>query len=145
MTLLDTKRLGVQILYTALDRAGARAIDLGRPSVYQGGQNLKLSARAAVIKRESFLIGGGASMSDGGQACRMGGQAPLSDFKNGKIIRSASEISKAFIDYFATIDSNSANKIAGPSSNSWGKPCSVTSLLSQAQILFSCTPFQWKR
>ena len=32
-------------------RAGARAADLG-------GQNLKLSAKAAVFKRESSLIGG---------------------------------------------------------------------------------------
>ena len=37
-------------------RAGARAVDLGVPSVYQGGQNL--STKAAVLKRESLLIGG---------------------------------------------------------------------------------------
>ena len=41
-------------------RAGARALDVGGPSVYQGGggQSLKLSTKAAVFKRKSLLIGG---------------------------------------------------------------------------------------
>ena len=41
-------------------RAGGRAVDLGGPSVYQGGggQSLKLSTKAAVFKRVSLLIGG---------------------------------------------------------------------------------------
>ena len=40
------------------DRAGARAVDLRGPSVYQGGQSLKLSTKATVFKRVSLLIGG---------------------------------------------------------------------------------------
>ena len=51
-------------------RAGARAVDLGRPSVYRGGQSLKLSTIAPVFKRLSLLVKGGASMSI------WGGQAP---------------------------------------------------------------------
>ena len=47
------------------DRAGARAVDLRGPSVYQGGQSLKLSTKATVFKRVSLLIGG-PSMSIGG-------------------------------------------------------------------------------
>ena len=39
-------------------RAGRRAVDLGGPSVYQGGQSLKLITKAAVFKRVSLLIGG---------------------------------------------------------------------------------------
>ena len=39
-------------------RAGGRAVDLGGPSVHQGGQSLELSAKAAVFKRVSLLIGG---------------------------------------------------------------------------------------
>ena len=39
-------------------RTGGRAVDLGGPSVYQGGQNLKLSTKAAVFKKVSLLIGG---------------------------------------------------------------------------------------
>ena len=46
-------------------RAGARTVDLGDPSFYQGGQSLKLSTKAAVFKRENLLIGG--------QACQLGG------------------------------------------------------------------------
>ena len=37
------------------DRAGGRAVDLGGPSVYQGGQSLKLSTETAVFKRVSLL------------------------------------------------------------------------------------------
>ena len=48
------------------------------------------------------------------------------EFENDKIIENDSEISKAFNDYFATIGSNLANKIPEPSTNSCGKPCSVT-------------------
>ena len=40
-------------------RAGARAVNLRGPSVYKRGQSLKLSTKAAVFKRASFLIGGG--------------------------------------------------------------------------------------
>ena len=47
---------------SSLARASATAVDLGGPSVYEGGQNLKLSTKAAVFKRESLLIGG-SSMS----------------------------------------------------------------------------------
>ena len=39
-------------------RAGARTADLGGPSIYQGGQSLKLSTIAAVFKRVSLLIDG---------------------------------------------------------------------------------------
>ena len=39
-------------------RAGAKAVDLGGPSVYQGGQSFKLSTKAAVFKRVSLFIGG---------------------------------------------------------------------------------------
>ena len=46
-------------------RAGARAVDLGGPSIYQGCQSLKLSTKAAFFKRLGLLIGGC-------QACRMG-------------------------------------------------------------------------
>ena len=53
-----------------VDRAGARAVDSRGPSVYQGGHSLKLSTKATVFKRVSLLIGGG------GQACRLGAQAP---------------------------------------------------------------------
>ena len=53
-----------------LPRAGGRAVDLGGPSVYEGGQNWKLSTKAAVFERVSFLIGGG------GQACRLGEPSP---------------------------------------------------------------------
>ena len=49
---------------SSLARASATAVDLAGPSVYEGGQNLKLSTKAAVFKRESLLIGG--------QACRFG-------------------------------------------------------------------------
>ena len=35
---------------------------LGGPSIYQGGQNLKLSAQAAVFIRVSLLIGGPGSL-----------------------------------------------------------------------------------
>ena len=49
------------------NKAGARAVDLEGPSVYQGGgQSLKLRTIAAVFKRVCLLIGGGASMSIGG-------------------------------------------------------------------------------
>ena len=44
-------------------RAGGKAVDLGWPSVYQEGQSLKVSTKAAVFKRVSLLIGGRASMS----------------------------------------------------------------------------------
>ena len=37
-------------------RAGARAVDLGAQSVYQEGQSLKLSTKAAVFKRVGLLI-----------------------------------------------------------------------------------------
>ena len=47
------------------DRVGARAVDLRGPSVYQGGQSLKLSTKATVFKKVSLLIGG-PSMSIGG-------------------------------------------------------------------------------
>ena len=50
-------------------RAGGRAVDLEGPSVYKEGQSLKLSAKAAVFKRVSLLIGG--------QAYRLGGPGPL--------------------------------------------------------------------
>ena len=38
-----------------------------RPSVYQGGQNLKLSTKAIVFKRENLLIGGGSKHVDWGR------------------------------------------------------------------------------
>ena len=47
------------------DRAGAREVDLRGPSVYQGGQSLKLSTKATAFKRVSLSIGG-PSMSIGG-------------------------------------------------------------------------------
>ena len=48
-------------------RAGARVVDLGRPSVYQGGgQSLNLSTKAAVLKRESLLNGGAKHVDWGG-------------------------------------------------------------------------------
>ena len=43
----------------------------GGQTFIRGGQSLKLSKKAAVFKRVSLLIGGG------GQASRLGGQAPL--------------------------------------------------------------------
>ena len=42
-------------------RAGGKAVDLGGPSGYQGGQSFKLSTKAAVFKRVSLLIGGPSS------------------------------------------------------------------------------------
>ena len=48
-------------------RAGVRSVDVGGANVYQGGQSLKLSTKAAVFKRISLLIGG-PSMSIGGLA-----------------------------------------------------------------------------
>ena len=47
-------------------RAGARAVDLGRPMIYQGGgrQSSKISVKIAVFKRVSVLFGGG-------QACQL--------------------------------------------------------------------------
>ena len=49
-------------------RAGARVVDLERPSVYQGvgGQSLNLSTKAAVLKRESLLNGGAKHVDWGG-------------------------------------------------------------------------------
>ena len=44
--------------YSDDGRAGARAVDLGGPSVYQGCQSLNLSTKATVFKRISLLIGG---------------------------------------------------------------------------------------
>ena len=52
-------------------RVGARAVDLGTPSVYQGGQSLKLSTKAAVLERVSLLIGG-PSTSIGGARLPLG-------------------------------------------------------------------------
>ena len=49
-------------------RAGARTVDLGRPSVHQGGQSLKLSTKAAVFKRVSLLIGEAKHVDWGNQA-----------------------------------------------------------------------------
>ena len=46
-------------LVIILRRAGPRAVDLGEPSVYQGGgQSLKFSTKTAVFKIVSLLIGG---------------------------------------------------------------------------------------
>ena len=45
--------------YTVLHtRAGGRAVDLGGPSVNQGGQSLKLITETVVFKQVSLLIGG---------------------------------------------------------------------------------------
>ena len=56
---------------TLVTKTGARAVDLGRPDVYYGGQSLKLSTKTAVFKRESLFI-------RGGQACRLEDPSPLS-------------------------------------------------------------------
>ena len=46
-------------------RAGARAVNLGGPNVYQGGPKFEIKHKVAVFKRESLW--------NGGQACRLGG------------------------------------------------------------------------
>ena len=62
-------------------RAGARAVDLGGPRVYQWGrQSLKLSTNAAVFKRESLLIGGATHVGWGGQVPLGAGPALLQLF-----------------------------------------------------------------
>ena len=49
----------LQTFLTRLPRAGGRAVDLGGPSVCQGGgQSLKISTKAAAFKKASLLIGG---------------------------------------------------------------------------------------
>ena len=55
----------IKLLTNSQLRAGARAVDLGGLSVYQGGQSLNLGTKAAVFKRESLLMRG-LSMSIGG-------------------------------------------------------------------------------
>ena len=52
-----------------LSRAGARAVDLGGPSVYQGGgASLKLSTKAAVFEIEILLKRGAKHVDWGDQA-----------------------------------------------------------------------------
>ena len=46
------------LLISCSYRAGGKEVDLRGPSIYQGGQNLKLCTKAAVFKRVSLLIGG---------------------------------------------------------------------------------------
>ena len=53
---------------TLCPRAGARAVDLGEPSVYQGGQSLKLSTKTTVFKRVILLINGAKHVDWRGQA-----------------------------------------------------------------------------
>ena len=48
-------------------RTGDRGVDLGGPSVYQGGQSIKLSTKAAVCKRVSLLIGEAKHVDWGGR------------------------------------------------------------------------------
>ena len=48
------------------DRAGARAVDLGGPSVYQGGPKCEIMHKAPVFKRVSLLIGGAKHFDWGG-------------------------------------------------------------------------------
>ena len=49
---------GKDFVQNILLRAGARAVDLGGPSVYQRGQCLKLSTKAIAFKKLSLLIRG---------------------------------------------------------------------------------------
>ena len=67
------------------------------------------------------------------------------EFENGEIIENDSEIPKAFNDYFVTICSNLANKFPGPSSNSCGKSCSVTSLIKPNPNYFFLHPISAKK
>ena len=45
----------------------------GGQAFFRGGQNLKLSTKAAVFKRVSLLIGGPKRVNWGGQACQSEG------------------------------------------------------------------------
>ena len=56
---------GARQSYTNVPRAGARAVDLGGPSVYQGGPKDEIKHKATAFKKVNLLIGG-PSMSIGG-------------------------------------------------------------------------------
>ena len=49
---------GARQSYTNVPRAGARAVDLGGPSVYQGGPKGEIKHKATAFKKVNLLIGG---------------------------------------------------------------------------------------
>ena len=77
-------------------RAGARAVDLGGPSVYQGGQSLNLSTKAVLFKRESLFIGGGKHVD-------WGGQAPLPPLGAGPAVHSSCVVMIRFLPTFCIV------------------------------------------
>ena len=65
-----TRLLSFTVIYS-VNRAGARAVDLGGPSVYQGGQSLKLITKAS-FQKSKLVDWGGPSMSIGGPGSPLG-------------------------------------------------------------------------
>ena len=53
---------------TAGCRAGARAVDLGGPSVYQGGPKFEIKRKNRCLQKNKLVNWGGPSMTIGGQA-----------------------------------------------------------------------------
>ena len=63
----------MQIYLNDETRAGARAVDLGGPSVYQGGPKFKIKHKSRCFQKRKLVIGGGGKHVD------WGGQAPLTN------------------------------------------------------------------
>ena len=53
-----------------LPKTGARAVDLGGPSVYQGGPKFEIKHKIRCLQKRKLVNWGG------GQACRLGGPGP---------------------------------------------------------------------
>ena len=66
-----TRLLSFTVIYS-VNRAGARAVDLGGPSVYQGGPKFEINHKSHCFQKSKLVDWGGPSMSIGGPGSPLG-------------------------------------------------------------------------